>query len=346
MNSSTSSSEPAAPVSGPAPSAPRWAAFARAFLATAVFATLGLLALAFLLDPYGTGRSPLPLKDGVRPQGPRTAAASRGRDQSFQAGIFGNSHVQLLSPEELKQRTGVPFVSLIAPATRPREILTLIDWFLRHHPTPPRAIVVGIDHFWCTPNPALPNDKPFPFWLFSRSLPDYVVGLLRFDVLEEFQRRIAFLLSARPERARPDGYWDYEEGYRLQGYAQDPALRAKLLKRLETGGDNIAGPFPAAAALEALMATAPVETALILLRPPAYETALPLPNTPDAAADAACRTIFADLAARRPRTTLIDWRADRPELHDAEQFFDHTHYRQGIARLVEADIAAALARLR
>ena len=47
----------------------------------------------------------------------RTAAASRGRDPAFRGAIFGNSQIQLISPEELKARTGIPFVSLIAPAT-------------------------------------------------------------------------------------------------------------------------------------------------------------------------------------------------------------------------------------
>ena len=87
-------------------------------------------------------------------------------------------------------------------------------------------------------------------------------------------------------------------------------------------------------------------TPLILLRPPVYHTELPVPGSADAAADKACRDAFAALAERRPRTVLIDWRRDRPELHDPNQFFDHSHYRQPIARLVEADIAAALATMR
>lgn len=313
-----------------------------ALLAAAGLILVAFVAVTVLLDPYDTGRSPLHLKDGVRPQGPRTAAASRGRDPAFNAAIFGNSHVQLLSPERLNAPTGLAFVSLIAPATRPKEVLTLMDWFLRHHDQPPKVMLVGIDSFWCTADPALPNDKPFPFWLYSRSFREYLGGLMRYDLLEEIPRRIGYALSKEPVRARPDGYWDYEAGYRDQGYETNPVLRAKLDVPTETGGDNVEGPFPAAEALERLMAAAPAETALILLRPPAYVTALPKPGTRDAAADAACRSAFAELAARRPRTTLIDWRLDRPELSDSALFFDHTHYRQPIARLVEADVAHAI----
>lgn len=339
MSSSTSSSEQAA-------RAAKWTGFTGAFLGAAALIAAAFLTAAFLIDPYDSGRSPLHLKEGVRPQGPRTALASRGRDPNFTGAIFGNSHIQLISPEELRTRTGIPFVSLIAPATQPRETFATIDWFLRHHrETSPKAIVVGIDNYWCTANPALPNEKPFPFWLLSRSLSEYVGGLMRFDLLEELPRRISYLSSRRAERARPDGYWDYESGYGVQGYGTNPEIIARLQKPIETGGGNIDGPFPAATGLEVLMQAAPAETALILLRPPVYVTALPKPGTRDAAADAACRKAFADLAARRPRTALVDWRLDRPELHDPNLFFDHSHYRQPIARLVEADIAEAIRKL-
>jgi hypothetical protein len=339
MSSSTSSSEQAA-------RAAKWTGFTGAFLGAAALIAVAFLTAAFLIDPYDSGRSPLKLKEGVRPQGPRTALASRGRDPNFTGAIFGNSHIQLISPEELRARTGIPFVSLIAPATQPREVFATIDWFLRHHrKTPPKAIVVGIDNYWCTANPALPNEKPFPFWLMSRSLPDYVGGLMRFDLLEELPRRIAYLTSRKAERARPDGYWDYESGYGVQGYGANPEIIARLEKPIEAGGGNVDGPFPAATGLEELMRTAPAETALILLRPPVYVTALSKPGTRDAAADAACRKAFADLAARRPRTALVDWRVDRPELRDSSLFFDHSHYRQPIARLVEADIAETIRKL-
>lgn len=339
MSSSTSSSEPAgAPVQ-----AARWTGFIATLLTAAALATAAFLAVAFLLDPYDSGRTPLALKEGVRPQGPRTALASRGRDPQFSGAIFGNSHIQLIAPDELRSRTGIPFVSLIAPATTPKEVLATVDWFLRHHRQPPaRAIVIGIDNYWCTADPALPNEKPFPFWLLSRSLPDYLGGLMRFDLLEELSRRVSYLSSGKAERAPANGYWDYEANYRAQGYDTNPAIRARLETPQETGGGNVDGPFPAAAALEALMATAPAETALILVRPPVYVSALPKPGTRDAAADAACRAAFADLAQRRPRTTLVDWRLDRPELRDSSLFFDHTHYRQPVARLVEADIARAI----
>lgn len=342
MSSSTSSSEP-----GRTPTqAAGWTNFIATLLAAAILFSIAFLATAFLIDPYDTGRTLLKLKEGLRPQGPRTSLASRGRDPQFTGAIFGNSHIQLVSPEELRKRTGIPFVSLIAPATLPKEQLATIDWFLRHHrQVPPKAIIVGIDQYWCTPDPTFPNEKPFPFWLLDRSTLGYVAGLMRYDLIEEIPRRLAYLTSRKAERGRPDGYWNYEPDYEIQGFHQRPELRARLEEPVTAGGGNIDGPFPGATALEGLMKSAPPETALILVRPPVYVSGLSKPGTPDADADAACRKAFADLAARRPNTVLLDWRIDRPALHDPNLFFDYGHYRLPIARLVEAEIADALGKL-
>lgn len=346
MSSSTSSSEPGAAPSAGASAAARWARFVRAFAVTAAVALTGALTLAFLLDPYDTGHTPLTFTEGVRPQGPRTAAASRGRDPAFRAAIFGNSHVQMISPENLTAATTTPFVSLIAPGSGPRSALLLLDWFLRHHPRDAKAVIIGIDDAWCSADPAMPEPNPFPYWLYERSLRDYLVGLMRFDVLEELQRRVTFVLARQPPRARPDGYWDYEADYTLSRHDTDPEKRAKLAQPASFAAPNLTGRYPAAERLEAALAEATARPAVILVRPPVYHTALPAPGTPEAVSDAACRDAFAALAARRPRTALIDWRRDRPELRDPNQFFDHSHYRAPIARLVEADIAAALASLR
>jgi hypothetical protein len=334
MSSSTSSSDRC------------WSGFGRTFLAAAIVMVAALLVLAFLVDPYDSGRSPLQLKTGVSPQGPRTAAASRGRDPQFSGAIFGNSHIQLVSPEQLTQKTGIPFVSLIAPATGPRESLVLLDWFLRQRKEPARALVIGIDVRWCTADPALAIEKPFPFWLFEASPTRYLAGLLRFDVIEETLRRLSYLSAKAPERARPDGYWDYEAGYEVQGFHIDPARRAKLLEPLDTSGGNLAGPFPAATALRDLLDRMAPDVPVVLVRPPNFVSALPVPGTPGAKADAACRDAYARLAASRPKTALVDWRIDRPENREPDNYFDHTHYRQRIAGPLGVDIAAAIIGLR
>ncbi|WP_164547373.1 MULTISPECIES: hypothetical protein [unclassified Bosea (in: a-proteobacteria)] len=51
-------------------------------------------------------------------------------------------------------------------------------------------------------------------------------------------------------------------------------------------------------------------------------------------------------SASYPKTALINWRIDRPENREPDNYFDHTHYRQRSAGPLGADIAEAIIGLR
>lgn len=324
-----------------------WAAFARLFLGVAAGLFLGFLALAFLVDPYDSGRSSLLSAGAVRPQGPRTAAASRGRDPAFSGAVFGNSHIQLVEPARLTSATGIPFVQLSVPATGPGEQLALMGWFLRHHPRP-EALVVAVDDFWCIDDPALPNDKPFPFWLYSHDLLPYLRGLLRWPVAQEVVGRIGWLMGPRRKVARADGFWDYEPDYIRLGDLDGERFRsAREAPVPDTPDPGKGGPrFPAAEKLGALVAALPSETPVVMVFPPVYAAGLPREGTPRAQAEAACRAAMGQALARHPLSALVDDRRDRPALHDPALFFDRTHYRHDLARPLADAIAATLNGLR
>jgi hypothetical protein len=325
----------------------RWERFAALLVVTAAVLVAGILVFAYAIDPYDTGRSALFAKPGVRPQGPRTANASRGRDAAFNAAVFGNSHIQLLSPERLRAKTGLDFVQLTVPATGPKEQFVLIDWFLRHRQASAKALVVAADAYWCTDDPALTNAKPFPFWMYSRNPAEYAKGLFRYDILEEFPRRIGYVLSRNPERAPPDGYWDYEPEYLRLGYKADPALRARLEQRpVDNVPPSTTGRFPAADVLRALASALPTELALILVFPPNYAALLPQPGTARAETNRACKAALAAAARAHDKSAVIDWQVDRPENHQPDLYFDQSHYRQPIARAIEDDVADAVKHLR
>jgi hypothetical protein len=332
MSSSTSSFE----------AARAWRRFAFLLVLCTAGLIAGIVGAAYAIDPYDTGRSRLFEKRGVRAQGPRTAAASRGRDPAFDSAIVGNSHVQLLSPERLRGKSGLSFVQLSVPATRPHEQLVLIDWFLRHREAPAKALVIGIDETWCTADPALENDRPFPFWLFSANPLAYLRGLMRYDILEELPRRLSYLASDAPERARPDGYWDYEPNYAAFGYAERPDIRAALERSPDGGAGPPPARLPAAEALQAAFAAFPVDLDVVLVFPPQYIVYQPRAGTPRGAADEACKAAFRRLAAERPRTRIVDWRTDRPENRIAANYIDQTHYRRNVAEAVEDEVAAAI----
>ncbi|WP_246504754.1 hypothetical protein [Microvirga antarctica] len=338
MNSSISSSE-----------ARSWRAFTGTLLIVAAMVLGLIVSAAYMIDPYDTGRSVLLQKAGVRPQGPRTAAASRGRDQAFDAAIVGNSHIQLLSPDRLKATTGLDFVQLAVPASGPKEHLTLIDWFLRHRERPAKALVISVDDTWCNADSALTNEKPFPFWLFAQNPLTYARGLLRYDILEEAPRRLAYVAGRDPERARPDGYWDYEPNYIGLGYDRDPVLRQRLTQMPHAGEKRFATDpragqrsFPAADRLRQLAETLPAELALVIVFPAAYTNLQPPEGTEPFFREKACKAAITAAAQRHGRSAIVDWRVDRPENRDASLFFDMSHYRQPIARAIEDDVARAL----
>ncbi|ALA16272.1 MULTISPECIES: hypothetical protein [unclassified Chelatococcus] len=334
-SSSTSSSE--------AGDAAPWRRFAATFVGAAVLTVGIVLGAVVVLDPYDTGRGPVDWGVGVSPQGPRTANASRGRDPSFNAAVIGNSHVQLLSPERLSAGTGLSFVSLIVPGTGAREQVAMLDWFVRHHEGTARAVVLGIDEFWCEGDPALPLRHPFPFWLYDADVLSHLKGLLRFDVVERLGERVAFL-AGYGERARPDGYWDYAPEYLGMGYDGPDKVKDLSVPRPTMQADPT-GRFPAAVLLRKVLAGLPPDLVVVLISPPVFIAGLPAAGSEEAANEGRCMAAFAALAAGRPRTAWLDWRSDRPENRDPANFFDKTHYRASLAHEVERAVAQEVSKM-
>jgi hypothetical protein len=317
-----------------------WWRFAATFLVTSFAVASGFLIVAYLVDPFDTGRSPLRTEPGVPQQINRFANASRARDPAYRAALLGNSRIQLIEPAVLTAATGIPFVSLGIEGSYPREQLATLDWFVTHHPNP-EAIVVGIDGVWCESDLAQ-QVHPFPYWLYSPSSLTYLGGLFRATTLEGISRYGSYLFGQRAQ-ARPDGFFDYETFY-LQSHMDSEAKQRELLNHADTAEINLTDHFPAADELAARLQRLPRETKVVLLRPPVFFTGLPRPGSPEAAAEAACLDRFAALVRSRPNTFLLDWRVDRPEVHDPSAFFDHTHYRKPVARRVEEDLIAMLGR--
>ncbi|TDR87227.1 hypothetical protein [Enterovirga rhinocerotis] len=322
---------------GPGPAA--WASFVGTLLCGALVLFVALFGFVVASDPYDTGRLALVRTPGVPAQGPRTANASRARDPAFQGAVFGNSHIQLVSPERLGAATGIPFVSLIVPGTGARETLHLLDYARRRHSAPLRAVVIGIDAAWCRPEADPPLDHPFPFWLYEDSLALYLRGLLRSQSIDDAVKRARYAAGlSKARRARPDGYWDYDSGLVWSDAVQGAAIRAAR----PATAPNETGVFPALDELGAALGRMPPTTAVILVRPPVFVASLPPPGSDLARSDAACRDALRRIASARPRTRVVDWLVDRPEIRIPQNFIDPTHYRGDIARALETDIETSL----
>ena len=195
---------------------------------------------------------------------------------------------------------------------------------------------------------------PFPSG-FTRSSPlEYARGLLRWEVLEEIPPRPDLSAGDGRRAARPDGYWDYDAEYTQRGDKMAAAHRQELeakpyaaAPRYDRDPQARVRYFPAADRFGTVAASLPEDAPLILVVPPLYINALPPDGTEPAFRLQACKAAIADAAQKgHARTALIDWRIDRPEVRNPTWFVDTIHYRQPIARAMEANIAEALRRLR
>lgn len=335
MSSSTSSSDAA-----------RW----RRFLATycAVVFGLGLAAVSLLVafDPYDTGRFAVFGDGKVAKTGPRLANASRGRNPAFDSAVIGNSHSQILSPERLGQAVGGNFVSLSIPGTGPKEQFQVAQWFVRHHGEQMGALVFGVDQAWCHSQALTFQSNPFPDWLYAPSAVDYLRGLMQTSSFEATGKKIAVMLG-KGEAARADGFDDYEANrvwslseMRRIAKTQAPSLAPAVARA--TPRD-----MPAAGALARFVDALPTRTVVVAVFPPVHASVLPAPETEAAAALAACKQAVAAVAAARPgRLAVVDYLHDGELAGAEENFWDGTHYRSTVARLIEADIATAIRRLR
>ena len=300
-------------------------------------AALALLLLA--LDPYDTARFALLGDYGVPHFGQSVSMASIARHPDIDAAIIGNSTIQLIDPARVGSASGIRVVTLATPGTGPREQIAMAQWLFDHHRSGLRGLVIGIDASWCRSDGTLPLANPFPFWLYSENVGDYALGLMRFKTLEAATRKLKLMLG----RARPapsNGYDDYE-----LGRVWHPMAPAQIMGSAEAqiGGASAAAPdFAAAPLLRGLLVELPGAANVVLVVPPRYRSTEPLPGSPAAAQEQACKRLYAAIAAERPHTAFIDFAARPVFSNDADLWWDPIHYRASVARQMETEIAAAL----
>jgi hypothetical protein len=322
-------------------SAPAWRSFAVVLVGAAALVFGALSAFVAGVDPYDTGRFAVTPVRGVVAQQAHMANASRARDDAFDAAVIGNSHLQLLRPERLDAATGLSFVNLTVQGAAPREQMAMLGFLIARRPTAPKALVIGIDQFWCTGEESALSHGPFPHWLYATEPLTYLAGLLRYRSLEAAATRLPLLVGRAP-RARPDGYSDYTPTLLAMGRGDEARVAEALSRPTTVFRSSLTGRFPALELLRDTLRAVPPETAVVLVHPPVYVSGQPPAGSREAEDLARCKAAFADFARERPRTYRIDWATDRPETREPGNFFDHTHHKDQVARLLEAEIARQL----
>jgi hypothetical protein len=330
MSSSTSSSDAFAPGDVAA-----WRRFSQIAVGLAIGASLALLAAFVALDPYDTGVLALARKQGTTETGGRIGDASRIHDEAFDSAIFGNSHIMTVVPQRLSAATGHRFAMLAIEGTGVPEQMAMLDAYLRRH-SPPKALVISVDWVYCLADPRVTPAVYFPYWLYTADRWRYVAGLFQAHTLEVAGRRILHLLGMGPPAKVRDGAVDI-----FKGVPHTPQQAAATIRANAREDFSREAAMPAFAMLAQRLDRIPRDTKVVLVMPPVVAAILPEPGTPGAAALEACKRRAVALADGRPNVRVLDWHKSTPETEDWTNFWDPSHYYDGLARRVEGDIEAA-----
>ena len=326
-------------MSEPGTSELAWRRFALLFIAIFWGGLVGLFVLMLLVDPYDSGRAPFSIISGIADKDSRFAHASHGRDPRYDSALIGNSHGEILNPTRLSNKSGRKFVQLTVPGTGPREQLVILRWFAGHHANI-GAIVLVTDDWWCTADPTLPVKYPFPSWLYSDRLLEYLPKLFSAQSVDRTFQRIGIAFGLR-KRSDPSGFLDYEEErtWSFNPVIQPPRDGGALLH------SDAEEAFPAIDQLNAAVSSLlPPTVPVILIMPPVFYASLPQPGSAAAAHIAQCKNALIRLAASLPRGDFLDYLRDSDIARDPKNFMDSTHYRSNIAQIIEQRIAETLER--
>jgi hypothetical protein len=306
----------------------------------ACLGTLGICAgllFAFLLsvDPYDSGRFGVFGIDGMVDRNTITANASRARDRNFDSPIIGNSTALLLNPNPLSEATGRRFVQLSVVGGSPREEMTVLDFFLRHHPRV-GALVVVTDPWWCE-HYQREEPRPFPYWLYGGSSLVHAGYLFSGAGIEHAVQRVSIGLGIR-QRSDPSGTFNSEDVWPVGQFFEknmpaDPPPAADAASR---------DVFPEVAKLDAVVKNLPPDVPVVILVPPTFAPTVPQPGSAVAAERLACNAALRKIVAGRPHSNFINYRVDNALTRDRGNFVDYIHYRPLIAAKISEGIAASI----
>jgi hypothetical protein len=330
MNSSISTSEPAAPDAIGA----GWSRWLIVFVVGSALGLGALLGVIVLVDPFSTGRlTPLARVD-IAIGNRIYSDAGRVRDPQFDAAIFGNSHAVLIHPARLSQATDRHFVTLAINAMDAGDQAYLMTTFDRRHPDQKLVFVVVLDDYWCAEH-ALKNPAfRLPRWFYDGSTLAYLGHLLSPEALRASFRRLQILAGLASTEGRADGY----EGRELAPIFVDGQLKG--MTRSPDSADPEA-PFPVLHELEQALADLRSDSMVLLAFVPVFSEYTPAASR-NGRRLATCKARVRAIAHGRPRTEMVDLRVDLLKVGDPANFIDATHFGAGLARDVEAGIAAGV----
>jgi hypothetical protein len=313
MNSSTFSSE--------IDVAALWRRWLLILLATLVTSSVAVFAAVVMLDPYSTGRlTPIQRVDIAIPT--RTfVVAGLARDPRFNAAVLGNSHGMSIEPEILDAATGARFVQLWVYGQLPPDTMFLLDVFDRLHHAQRPTLVVVFDFFWCDAERGRSLNTELPRWLFEGSDLNYLRKLPSPLAVIGALRRLLILGGLAAPAGRADGFvpdfWN-------------PGNRAVFSREMvgmvrPTDIPDMGEPYPYMEDLAGHLAKLDPDSRVVLVLPPEYIDALPVPGSAAQAKEDRCKDRAREIARLRPNTGFVDLQVDGPLARDSANFIDARH---------------------
>lgn len=308
-----------------------------------VLSALAGLALLYgfvcLVDPWDA----LPLSPRL-PRVPisgnaRFSFPALARDPRFDSVLLGTSTARLLQPAMLDPEFGARFANLSMNSATAFEQSEMLQVFLRAHPAPV-AVLIGIDAAWCEPAPQRFTSRPFPEWMYRRTLwPGYSHMLTPYAV-QEAANQFAVMLHLKRRRYGMDGYTRFvppDSAYTVAG--RDAAFARWPLPDPAPPAPGPAPEFPAMALLRADLVAIPGGTRVVLFFAPYQLEQQGVPGSATRLRWEACKRAVVQAAAATG-TEVQDYLVPSDITRTRDNYWDPLHYRETVAARLARALAA------
>ena len=333
-----------------------WTRHLRLLLATFLGVNAALYLFVLAMNPYGNLPSIVLPRHLIMDDNQRFQYPWIVRSGTFDSLIVGTSTSRLLVPKAFEAQFGGRFANVAMNAATAWEQAQIANLFLRHAQKTgkaPRTLVVGLDYVWCTEDADTNRTtvRGFPEWMYDANPWNDLAYMYNTRSIEIAGRRLAAALLGKTPRLPDDGYEVFtppESAYdlakaqaKIYGSAPRRLPPPKVPPDRPSASERAAWKYPALAWLDALLASGRWQRTL-LLWPPVHVIGQPTPGTTAAVREAECKAKVAAIAARYG-TPIVDFRLASKITTEDTNYWDHLHYRIGIADRVQAGIATALA---
>ncbi len=328
-----------------------WPQFARLFIATFGIGTVLAYVFVLLIDPYNVVPFSLPIERPIISINQRYMYPQVVRSGKFDSFVVGTSTSRLLDPEILNAEFHARFANLAMDSATAWEQKTMANYFF-DQAGPPKAMIVGIDWVWCTPDAdRVRTWRIFPDFLYDNNRWNDYLYLLNSPTLEMAGRLVGYHLHLYPARSRYDGYEVFvppESRYDLEKVRHgiygdsprvlpDPNLPAFQLD----DAARRALQFPALAWLDEILQRAGNNALKIIAFMPVHMASQPAPSTEAGAEEAECKARIVQIAAKRG-AKVIDWRYSSVLTREDSNYWDSLHSRVPIAQRLAHEMGPAI----